>query len=66
MYLGHLIFLTGVAITLHSRAAVLLTAGVAVWFDRRVRRDEAQLQARFVPDYAVYCRRVRRWLPGLF
>jgi len=66
MYLGHLIFLSGLALTLHSRAAAVLTAGVAVWFDRRVRADEAQLQARFGPDYAVYRRRVRRWLPGLF
>jgi len=66
MYLGHLIFLTGLAITLHSRAALVLTAGVAVWFDRRVRTDEAQLQARFGAKYAGYRRRVRRWLPGLF
>jgi hypothetical protein len=66
MYLGHLIFLTGVALTLRSRSAALLAVGVAAWFHRRVLVDEQQLRARFGADYEAYARRVPRWLPGLF
>ena len=66
MYLGHLIALTGLAITLRSPRAALLAAAVAVWFDRRVRADEVRLSARFGEEYTAYSRRVRRWVPGLF
>jgi hypothetical protein len=66
MYLGHLLFLTGLSITLRSPLAALLTLGVAVWFDRRVREDEARLRARFGAAFEAYCARVGRWLPGLY
>jgi len=66
MYLGHIIFLLGLALTLQSRFAGLLTAVTTVWFHVRVRRDETRLRARFGEPYAAYCVRVRRWIPGLF
>jgi protein-S-isoprenylcysteine O-methyltransferase Ste14 len=66
MYLGHLIFMLGLAITFWSWFALILTAARVVWFHRRVLRDEQRLLQRFGDDYAAYCRRVKRWLPGLF
>jgi len=66
MYLGHIIFLLGLALTLQSLFAGLLTAATVVWFHFRVGRDEARLRARFGEPYKAYCARVRRWIPGLF
>jgi hypothetical protein len=65
MYLGHLIFITGLAITFRSWLAVVILVGSAVWFDRRVRGDEARLRALFGKPYDDYCGRVKRWIPGL-
>ncbi len=36
MYLGHIIFLTGLSLTLRSWLAALITIAVAVWFHLRV------------------------------
>ena len=65
LYLGHLIFFAGLAVTFRSYFALALFLGHAVWFDRRVRADESRLAARFGTDYTDYMGRVRRWLPGL-
>lgn len=65
MYLGHLIFFTGMALLLGSWIALAVLAFHAVWFDRRVREDEERLVARFGAPYRDYCRRVKRWIPGV-
>jgi protein-S-isoprenylcysteine O-methyltransferase Ste14 len=66
MYLGHLIFMLGLAVTFWSWFALVLLAARAVWFHIRVLRDEERLAGRFGDSYAVYRRRVKRWLPGIF
>lgn len=66
MYLGHLIFLLGLAITFWSVFGLLVLAARALWFHRRVLHDEQRLTARFGGDYAAYQRQVKRWIPGLF
>ena len=66
MYLGHLIFMLGLAVTFSSWLAVALLAFHAVWFHRRVLNDEAHLEARFGEPYRAYKRDVKRWIPGLF
>lgn len=66
MYLGHIIFLTGLALTLQSLFAAVLAIGTTVWFHFRVLRDEQRLVKRFGEPYVTYQRNVRRWLPGLF
>jgi protein-S-isoprenylcysteine O-methyltransferase Ste14 len=66
MYLGHIIFLTGLALTLQSLLAAAIAAASVVWFHWRVRRDEARLRERFGPQYVAYQERVKRWLPGIF
>ncbi len=66
MYLGHLIFMLGLAVTFRSWLALALLAGHVVWFHRRVLEDEARLRAQFGAPYADYERRVKRWIPGLF
>jgi protein-S-isoprenylcysteine O-methyltransferase Ste14 len=65
MYLGHLIFLTGLAITFWSWFALIVLAVRAVWFHRRVLHDEARLEKIFGAEYAAYRSRVKRWIPGV-
>jgi len=66
MYLGHVIFLAGMALTLQSPLAAALAGATAVFFHFRVQRDERRLRERFGAAYAAYLGRVKRWLPGLF
>ena len=65
MYLGHLIFFAGLALVLGSWLAAAVFAFHAFWFDRRVREDEARLSGLFGDAYREYCRRVKRWIPGV-
>jgi protein-S-isoprenylcysteine O-methyltransferase Ste14 len=65
MYAGHLIFFAGLALTLGSWIGAALFALHAVWFDRRVKEDEARLADLFGEPYRAYCRRVKRWIPGV-
>ena len=65
MYLGHIIFLTGLALTLNSLFAALLTIVTTVWFHFRVLGDERKLMQRFGPPYVAYLNNVKRWVPGL-
>jgi protein-S-isoprenylcysteine O-methyltransferase Ste14 len=66
MYLGHVIFLLGLTLSLRSMLAALITVANAVWFHFRVQRDEKRLHERFGQPYLDYTARVRRWIPGLY
>lgn len=65
MYAGHLIFFAGLALALESWIAAAVFAAHLFWFDRRVREDEVRLIALFGDPYRAYCRRVKRWIPGV-
>ena len=65
MYLGHLIFLAGLALALESWIGAALLAAHLAWFDARVRDDEKRLAELFGEPYRDYCRRVKRWIPGI-
>jgi protein-S-isoprenylcysteine O-methyltransferase Ste14 len=65
MYLGHLIFMLGLAVTFWSWLALVLLAVNAIWFHRRVLDDEARLRALFGAPYEDYQARVKRWIPGV-
>jgi protein-S-isoprenylcysteine O-methyltransferase Ste14 len=65
MYLGHLVFLAGLALVTRSPLAVVAAVGHVPWFAARVHRDELRLQERFGAPYDEYCSQVPRWLPGL-
>ena len=65
MYLGHLIFLAGLALTFWSWFALILLVARAIWFHRRVLHDEERLEKLFGGEYAAYCARVKRWIPGI-
>ena len=65
MYLGHIIYLTGLSLTLRSWFAAVITVAVALWFHRRVIGDEKKLAARLGRPYLQYMKSVKRWLPGL-
>jgi hypothetical protein len=65
MYLGHLIFLSGLAV-LFSGAAWLVFVAHVLWFDRRARGDEVHLLQLFGAPYSDYLVRVKRWIPGIY
>ena len=65
MYLGHLIFLLGLALTFRSWFALLILGGRALWFHRRVLQDEERLKGIFGVEYAQYLVKVKRWIPGV-
>ncbi len=65
MYLGHLIFLGGLALLLGSWIAAAVFAFHVAWFHARVREDERHLGRLFGEPYRDYCRRVKRWVPGV-
>jgi protein-S-isoprenylcysteine O-methyltransferase Ste14 len=66
MYLGHVIYTIGVALTFESWFGAALAATRAAWFHWRVLRDEKRLSEQFGEPYIDYMKRVRRWVPGLF
>ena len=66
MYLGHIIFLIGLTLTLKSWLAAMITAGVAIWFHRRVLSDEKELAQTLGQPYVEYTQSVKRWIPRLF
>ena len=66
MYLGHIIFLIGLTLTLQSWLAALITIGTALWFHLRVVGDEKKLVERLGDPYVVYLSEVKRWIPGVF
>jgi hypothetical protein len=63
MYLGHLIFLLGLALSTRSPLAWLIWVVNIPWFHRRVRYDERRLRAKFGAEFTSYCARVKRWIP---
>lgn len=66
MYLGHIIFFLGLALVLRSWLALAVFVFHAVWFDLRVREDETRLLGIFGGPYLSYCKRVKRWIPGVY
>ncbi|HJX80922.1 MAG TPA: isoprenylcysteine carboxylmethyltransferase family protein [Candidatus Udaeobacter sp.] len=65
MYLGHIIFLIGLTLTLRSWFAGLITVAVTVWFHSRVLDDEKKLAIELGKPYTDYTKSVKRWIPGL-
>ena len=65
MYLGHIIYMIGVALVFQSWFAAAIAAMRTVWFHFRVLKDERGLNERFGEPYLAYTRRVKRWIPGL-
>ena len=66
MYLGHIIFLVGLTLTLQSWFAALITIAVSIWFHIRVLGDEKKLASTLGKPYVDYVNAVKRWIPGLF
>jgi len=65
MYLGHLVFMLGLALSLASWLAGALLLIHVFWFHRRALEDEAQLASRFPQTYPAYAAQVKRWIPGI-
>ena len=65
MYLGHMIFLLGLALTLRSWLGAAILAVHVPWFHFRALRDENRLRALFGTPYEEYLASVKRWIPRL-
>lgn len=65
VYLGHIIFMLGLALTLHSLLAAILTVVIGVTFHRRILMDEKRLTSVFGQQYFDYKFHVKRWIPGI-
>jgi protein-S-isoprenylcysteine O-methyltransferase Ste14 len=63
MYLGHILYLVGVALTFQSWFAAAIAVARSIWFHFRVLKDERGLAQRFGEAYLAYTRRVKRWIP---
>ncbi len=66
MYLGHMIFLLGLALGLRSWLGVVIFVVNVPWFHFRALRDENRLRALFGVRYEEYHAKVKRWAPRLF
>ena len=66
MYLGHIIYMIGLALVFESWFAAVIALIRTVWFHFRVLKDERGLSERFGEPYLAYAKRVKRWIPGLF
>ena len=66
MYLGHVVFLAGLALSLRSWLGAAIAVATALFLQVRVLRDERRLAERFGEPYMQYRSRVRRWIPALF
>ena len=53
MYLGHLIFMVGLALTFWSWFAIVLLVARAIWFQQRVLHDERRLEKAFGVEYSA-------------
>jgi protein-S-isoprenylcysteine O-methyltransferase Ste14 len=63
MYGGHVLFLSGLALSSRSPLAAGLLGWHLRWFADRVRTDEERLHERFGAAYDDYCARTPRWVP---
>ena len=63
MYLGHILYLVGVALTFQSWFAAAIAVARSIWFHFRVLKDGRGLAQRFGEAYLAYTRRVKRWIP---
>jgi protein-S-isoprenylcysteine O-methyltransferase Ste14 len=64
MYLGHIVYMIGVALTFQSWFAAAIAIARTIWFHFRVLKDERGLEQRFGEPYLAYKARVRRWIPN--
>jgi protein-S-isoprenylcysteine O-methyltransferase Ste14 len=65
IYTGIILAAVGWALATASAAALLVAAGLAVFFDVKARREEAWLLAAY-PAYDDYRRRVRKLVPFVY
>lgn len=65
IYSGIVVASGGWSLVTGSLAALLLTTVLLVLFDAKSRREEAWLQEK-LPGYAIYRRRTRKFVPGIY
>ena len=64
MYMGHVVFLTGLTLLTRSPLALAVTAALVPWFDERAAAPTTRvlLSTFFGEPYQQYAARVPRWL----
>ncbi len=62
MYLGHIVWMTGLVLVTRSPLAILVAAIRIPWYDARAAEEEERLEKKFGAGYAAYRDRVPRWV----
>lgn len=62
MYLGHLIFLVGLALITRSRLMAAALVALVPWYNKHAEGDERRLLTLFPDEYQSYHDSVPRWL----
>ena len=62
MYLGHMVYLTGLTLVTRSPLALAIASARIPWYDQRAAKDEKRLEEKFGAEYAAYRDRVPRWI----
>jgi protein-S-isoprenylcysteine O-methyltransferase Ste14 len=65
-YLGLLVNAVGWALAFRSAVGLLLTALIVPPLVARIHAEETLLRTQFGEEYAAYCRRTSRLIPGLY
>jgi protein-S-isoprenylcysteine O-methyltransferase Ste14 len=63
IYLGWMLGGVGVEAAAGSPIGIVVAAGLVVFYDRRVRREERHLVARYGDAYGAYVTRTARFVP---
>ncbi|MFY9781089.1 MAG: isoprenylcysteine carboxylmethyltransferase family protein [Candidatus Baltobacteraceae bacterium] len=65
IYTGVLLVSLGFSLATASPVRLAITAVLALFFDRKARREEGWLRERY-PGYEAYRARVKRFIPGIY
>jgi protein-S-isoprenylcysteine O-methyltransferase Ste14 len=66
MYLGALLFYLGVSIIMYSAPLFILFVLIFLFYNFIAKHEEKLLLDKFGDSYALYIKKVRRWIPRIF
>jgi len=66
MYLGALLFYLGVSVIMYSVPLFILFVVIFLFYNFIVKYEEKLLLDKFGDSYALYMKKVRRWIPRIF
>jgi protein-S-isoprenylcysteine O-methyltransferase Ste14 len=65
LYLGSILFFICLAVATASLISLVLSAGIAVFYDHIASYEERVLEVKYGEEYSKYRARTGKWLPGI-